>query len=188
MPMDTKRGRIPGVVPLDIANRMAPPGRGDVGVGQGVPKVLQIFPWWLYKPPTGIDVNKLDANVFLAPGVFDFTTLGLTLSQSQIGIIRGIDLYVNDMTETTDVTFTLAINGAAIPGYGQLTPFPRTAASVSQSFDTFIFLPSGSIVTVQAENFDGGAYAVGFGYQGWIVPSNIDSILGVAGGAYTGAS
>jgi hypothetical protein len=188
MPIDSRRGSHPGVIPLDIQNRNAPAGRGDLGLGQGVPKTLQIFPWWLYKPPTGQDINKLEENVFAGAGTAQLADLNTQLDQTQMAVIRGLDLYVNDMLPTTEITFRFLVNGNPIAGYGSITIFPRTAASVSQSFDTFIFLPAGSLLTVEAINDDGGAYSVGAGYQGWLVPTNIDSILGVAGGAYTGAT
>jgi hypothetical protein len=177
--------KVAGAIPLDILARRAPPGAGDI-VPDKVPKVLQLYPWWLYKPPMGQDLVKIAQNAFVAVGSATLDALTLQLDQSTMAIVRGLDLYVNDMTPTTAATFTFNINGNPVPGYGSLTPFPRTAASINQSFDTFIFVPAGSKVTVTAANADGGTYLVGFGYQGWTVPTNIDAILGIAGGAYTG--
>jgi hypothetical protein len=177
--------KVSGTVPLDILARHSPPP--NLGAqAQPIPKVLQLYPWWLYKPPQGQDINFLAQNNFIAAGTVQLTDLTLSLDQSTIAIIRGIDIYVNDMTPTVDVDFVFSINGNPIPGYGNVTPFPRTAASVVQSFDTFIYVQAGSKITVSVTNNDGGTYAIGYGYQGWTVPSNIDAILGISGGAYTG--
>lgn len=174
-------------IPLDIQSRFAPPSLGDAGQNAPVPKTLQIYPWWLYKPPTGQDINLLAQNAFpLGGGTVQLTSLSLSLDQGTMGVIRGIDVYVNDMTPSTDVTFTLTFNGNPVPGYGNLKPFPRTAASVTQSFDVILYIPAGTTINVSVTDTDGAAYLVGYGYQGWTVPTNIDAILGVSGGSYTG--
>jgi hypothetical protein len=174
-------------IPADIKARFTRQGVGPQAAPQ-VPKVLQLYPWWLYKPPTGQDIVVLAQNLFAAAGTVELADTVQQLDQNTMAVIRGIDLYVNDLTPTTDATFAFLVNGNPVAGYGVMPIFPRTAASASQSFDCFIFVPAGSRISVQVTNSDGGAYLVGAGYQGWKVPTNIDSILGVDGGAYTGAT
>jgi hypothetical protein len=174
-------------IPADIASRFTRQGVGPQATPE-VPKVLQLYPWWLYKPPAGQDISVLATNLFAVAGTVELTNTVVQLDQNTMAIVRGIDLYVNDMTPTTNATFAFLINGNPVPGYGSMPMFPRTAASINQSFDTFLFVPAGSRISMSVTNADGGAYLVGAGYQGWKVPTNIDSILGVSGGAYTGAT
>lgn len=189
-----------GGVPLDIRARFNSPSTGDQygqvtnadgsvsATDTSTPKSLQIYPWWLYKPPTGMDVNNLGQVDFISPGVQKLDDCKLQLDQNQMGIIREIDIYIDNMAVTSDITFAFLVNGSPIPGYGKIPVFPRTAVSVSAGFDTFIYLTAGALLEVTATVGDSGAYLVGVGYQGWLVPTNIDSILGISGGTYTSPS
>lgn len=174
-------------IPADIAARFTRAGVGPQETPQ-VQKVLQLYPWWLYKPPMGQDLVTLAQNDFLAAGTVELADTVEQLDQNTIAIIKGIDLYVNDVTVTTDIIFQFLVNGNPVPGYGSMPIFPRTVASASQSFDTNLFVPAGARISIAVIKADAGLNLVGAGYQGWKVPSNIDSIMGVAGGVYTGAT
>jgi len=174
-------------IPADVASRFTRQGVGPQTVPE-VPKVLQLYPWWLYKPPAGQDITTLAQNAFIAAGTVELANSVIQLDQNTMAIIKGIDLYVNSLTTTTDITFQFLINGNPVPGYGSMPVFPRTVAAASQSFDTNLFIPAGSRISIAVVKNDSGSNLVGAGYQGWKVPTNIDSILGVSGGAYTGAT
>jgi hypothetical protein len=74
------------------------------------------------------------------------------------------------MLATTVVTYTLKINGAPVGGYSGLSIFPRVAPSISNSFDSFIRVPSGGKITASYTNTDGGTYVLGFAVSGWFWP------------------
>ena len=182
MPMRTENDGINAGIPSDVlAHVTAIPVAGVTpGVSSGLPvapadvsRTLQLYPWWLYKPSDAIDLLLDDQFTFGGAGTHTFGALSFQLPANSIGVIRSIDLYINATLTTTNVTWSLEVNGAAVPGYGQMTIFPRVAQSVSRGFDSLVFLPQGALITVTVTNVDGAAYQVGASYQGWHVSANV---------------
>jgi len=175
--------------PADIASRFSQQQQGDINNtgANAVGKTLQLYPWWLYKPPQGNDIVVLAQNNFVAGGSVVMANSTTVLDPNYMGIIRGVDIYINTMTAASILSFGIQVNANPVPGYGIIQVFPRAASSVSMSFDTFIYVPAGGTISIAVTNTDGAAYLVGAGYQGWAVPINIDTLLGVDGGLYTGA-
>lgn len=94
----------------------------------------------------------------------------ITLPPGNIGIIRSVTISITDMLTTTDVSFTLFINGGPVGGYGGLKMTPRVSPYVSNSFDTFIRVPDRAKIQVGFSNIDGGTYVVGCAIGGWFWP------------------
>lgn len=157
--------------PSDIAARafsMPKPGPGPYAM---LPKVLNIPLPWLEPFPDAQFFN-VSANKSTSVGE---TGISITGSKSQIGqgvigVLRSFTVNINDMTPATNVVFTLMVNGGPVPGFGQISMFPRNAASVSNSFDCMIILPVSATIEVFYNNADGGSYLVGASYGGWQYP------------------
>lgn len=95
------------------------------------------------------------------------------LPAGNIGRISSVLFSITDMLTTTDVTFTLRINGAPVPGYAGYKITPRVSPYVSNSFDDpscRILLRNGDKINVVYTNTDGGTYVVGCAITGWFWP------------------
>ena len=103
--------------------------------------------------------------------VTGFVTLAsFTLPANDIGWIREITIVVNDMLISTDVRFTVRIDGGPVPGFSALRLTPRAAASVSGTFtgETMrIDVPDGGQIVLGAQVFDAGTYQLGASFRGW---------------------
>lgn len=114
---------------------------------------------------TGTQINLLPGT-----GVENSPTGVIRLPKNNIGIIRGFSISITNMLTTTDVNWSLLINGGPAGGYGTLKLFPRAAAFVGNAFDCFIRVPSGADISVKFSNVDGGTYVVGASVSGWFWP------------------
>lgn len=135
-----------------------------------IPRNLMIFPPEIYPIPDAVEFNPLGSTTTIIAETKVIPGVALQLPQSYIGIIRGYTIYVDNMLLTTNLIYTLLINGNPAPGYGSLTMFPRAAPSVSNGFDAFIRVPDGAALSVKVQNVDGGSYTVGASISGWIWP------------------
>ena len=97
-----------------------------------------------------------------------------TVPDSTYGIIRGVSLYVNDMTPTTAITYTVVINQGSPQGFTALSMFPRTATSVSNSFDSFVRFEGPATIFVKYSQTDAGLNLIGASYSGWFWPKASD--------------
>jgi hypothetical protein len=113
-------------------------------------------------------------NILITGTSFDIPT-------SNIAIIRSVALYVAPMLATTNITWSLTVNGQPVPGYQGLSIFPRPAAQVTNSFDSFIRLQGPVTVAVIFSNLDGAAYQVGASFSGWFWPNTSDARWRAAG-------
>ena len=145
----------------------------DHTTGPSIDRALQIYLPTIepipgaseFNPQATKATNVVEANV----------DIGLTLDvpPNNIGIIRGVQLFILDMLTTTVVTWTLTINGGPVQGYTNLSIFARTAPFVGNSFDSFINIPQGGKVRVIYTNTDGGSYTIGAGISGWFWPQSL---------------
>lgn len=91
------------------------------------------------------------------------------------GVIRSVQLFINDMLPTTDVIWSLIINQASPQGFNQITMFPRLAPFVGNTIPACIRFQGPATITMIFSNRDGGAYLVGGGYGGWFWPEASDA-------------
>lgn len=159
--------------PMDIRSRQAPPPDPRAQSLGSLPRVLDIpLPW----------IERIaDSQDFVGSGSVDtvavetgtaITNCSFRLGQGNIGVLRSVTFYVNNMLASTNLVFTIKVNGGPVPGYGAFTPFPRVAASISNGFDMQFLLPSESKIEVFFNNVDGGSYKVGAVFTGWQHPES----------------
>lgn len=110
--------------------------------------------------------------ISLAPQV-GATAGFVTLPQNNVGRIAGVIFSITNMLTTTNVTFTLTINGGPVPGYSGVTITPRISSFVEAEFSEpgcRILVPNAAKIGVIFSNLDGGAYTVGASISGWYWP------------------
>lgn len=166
--------RVPAAVSAPFAERGARP--------MVLPRHVPIYMPEVYPIPDAQEFNPSGSRTTAAAETQQITLLPATgagegvptgviqLPKNNIGIIRGFSIYITDMLSTTDMAWTLLVNGAPAGGYGTLKMFPRAASFVGNNFDCFIRLPSGAQVSVIFTNTDGGTYVVGASISGWFWP------------------
>jgi len=95
------------------------------------------------------------------------------LPKGNVGRIASVIISLTDMLPTTNVTFTLRINSAPVPGYANISMTPRTAPYVANTFGNpgcRILVPQGAQISAVFSNIDGGTYVVGICVGGWYWP------------------
>lgn len=141
--------------------------------GAMIARQLVIYPPEIYPIPDAIEFNlEGDVATVIVQAGITIPNVTVQLGAGYIGIIRGFSIYIDDMLATTDVRWTLLLNGQPAPGYGNLRMFPRVAPSVSNGFDAFVRVPDGNLITVVFSNVDGGTYRVGAAISGWMWPKS----------------
>jgi hypothetical protein len=172
MPND-RIGGVRKTLPMDLAAPYVPVNRHDRG--PGIARMLQVYLPEVYPIPSAIEFNT---QVSKDTNVVETADIGLTVNipESNVGIVRAVLLQINDMLTTTNVTWTLQFNGAPVPGYSKISMFPRSAPFVGNSFDAFVRVPSGTKITVQYDNVDGGSYKVGAAVSGWFWPESLGQL------------
>lgn len=155
----------------------------DAKTGPAIDRTLQVYLPEVYPIPSATEFNLLATKATVA--VEAGTDIGLTLdlAANNIGIIRGVNIFISDMLNTTNVTWTVTVAGGPAPGYNNLAIFPRTSPFVGNSFDSFIRLPQGAKVRVTFSNTDGGSYTVGASLSGWSWPTTLGDLWTKKGGA-----
>lgn len=164
-------------VPADIDARMILPGQSRSG---GVPNsgvavtgaTAMRYPPELYPIPEARGFALFDAADMVGANT-TVTPAGLVLqlSAGYSAVVRTVTIDANDMADTTDIRYTIRVNGAGVPGFDALRHFPRVAASVSRDFDAFIVVPDGAKLDVLITDVDGGAHKVGVSLTGWQWPT-----------------
>jgi hypothetical protein len=152
-----------------------PPNIIAAGVGGVMARQLDVPLPEVYPIPDAKEFNILgsiaspgaQANILIAGTTFVIPT-------SNLAIIRGVSLYIAPMLITTNVTWSLTANGQPLPGYQNLSIFPRPAAQVTNSFDAFLRLRGEVTLGVIFTNTDGAAYTIGASYSGWFWPETSD--------------
>jgi hypothetical protein len=164
------------VVPADLLAPYEPYQGGPSG--PHVDRSLQVYLPEVFPIPSATEFNLVVAKATAVIEANIDIGLVLDLPQNNVGIVRGVTLYINNMLTTTNVTWTLTFNGAPVPGHNNLSIFPRAAPSVANSFDTFVRIPQGNPmkVRVQYSNNDGGAYTVGVALSGWFWPIQLGNL------------
>lgn len=158
-----------------IPSRSIPLKAGGSVIASGVapgPDTVRLDPF-LFPPPFSTPIN-LAANVaIVGAGVrFDAGTT-LVIPKNCYGVISTIDLLLDSILITSNVLWTLLVNGFAVPGFAPITILGRNgAASVSKSWPgpLRILIPLGGQVSMTIQNVDGAPYTAGTQLYGWFFP------------------
>ena len=149
-----------------VRTPLDPPGSGPV-----ITKAIQLYLPEIYPIPEAQNFNLVGSAASVAPETG--TVLAgctLQLPANNVGVIRGLALYIDNMLTTTNVTWSLVVQNGVPQGFGNLSMFPRNATFVGNNFDILVRVPVGANVQVIFSNIDGGSYTVGAAISGWFWP------------------
>jgi hypothetical protein len=139
------------------------------GVAPPPQQTVVIFPPEYLPPPQSTMFQPYTITVTNAVQTLPLWTF--QVPRSSILIIKDLDIYATNTTTATQVVFSLLVNGAPYPGYGQMNIFAAVAAMNARSFnDLTLRFTEGQTVQMQVQNIDGGNYQVAAGAQGWMYP------------------
>ncbi len=162
-------GPRPAAGPAGSAAGAPPPSTAIAGSSPGLLLDPYLFPPTNATPLFGTDLQpSVNAGtVTLLPGCT------LQVPDNNVGVIASITVLLDQIVITSNVVWSILVNGITPPGYNQLRVIPRSgAAAVGVQFvPTRLELPPLAIVTVQAQNIDGGAYNLGAQLYGWYWPA-----------------
>jgi len=169
----TRRRELPrGGTGIDIATR----GNKQLPAAphsEPIPKSAQVPPYWLYKPPEGIDFY-FNVRGTLPAGVGSTLILSaappLILTPNYEGVVQAVTIFVNAPTVATDVIWTLRFREAPVPGWDRLTTFPRAANNLSITFPGVLQVQQATKIDVLVTNNSALAWDVGVEVAGWSWP------------------
>jgi hypothetical protein len=160
------------LVPAGQTSPLRPGGAAIAGPLQEPGTIL--LPPQLFPPENAISLN-LSANQAIvgAGAVFTPSALSTRIPPNCYGVISSIDLVLDAIVLTSDVRWSLLINGVPVAGWNAITILGRDgAASVSKTWEgpLRIMIPLGGTVGVRIVDVDGGAYVAGTQLYGWFWP------------------
>lgn len=161
-------------VPADIAAPwVTPPDRAAV---QEIPRHVPVYLPEVFPIPDAVEFNPSGERASAAAETQTITLLPtisnalVKIPDQNIGIIRGLSIWITNMLTTTNVRWTLLVNGSPAGGYGSIALPVRATSFAGNSFDCFIRVPDGASIAVQYVNTDGGTYSIGASVSGWYWP------------------
>lgn len=157
----------PGAVPARVEPVPPLPGLS--------PYVRQIFPPWTTKIPASQDFFARDYEMIVPAGVGATVTsaaFAFRLPQDHVGWLQQFALYVRGSLATTQLRWTVRINGGPVPGWDNKANPPGAANLVLiTDNDLNKRIPNGALVDVLVTNVDGAAITgVGGFIAGWYHP------------------
>lgn len=171
-PIPTRRIVIPRhPIPLksggSVLQELLPPG----------PNVVLQDPG-LYPPPNALPINVgLETGIVGAGTVVTPAGLAFTVAPNNFGVISWFQLLLDGITITSNVLWTMLINGQPVPGFNPVTILGRNgAASVTKTWgpQLRVIIPLGGTLSWTIQDVDGGNYTVGVQYYGWQIPQTRD--------------
>lgn len=165
-------GEVPAYVTPSAAQQGHAATPGADGVAQSI--AFNILPWWQAEIPSAQDfyVETLTQS-YAAGTTTSVPNFSLTVGQGQIGVIRTLQITVQNPTPTIALRVGLFASGAPIQGWSAININPLNAAATIQVYnDMVIRLPQNTIVTAQVTNTDAVAWTVSVLMQGWVCPLN----------------
>lgn len=184
------RLRLPDDSPLDIRTLRVgqpAPSFNPADIGAQAARVLQIIPWWETKPPQGTDFLQVQKTIALAAGAGSTVELlTFALPAESYGVVKGVSIFADATTTSTDVNWTLRFNGGPVPGWDNLTTFPRAASNLSIDYGGTVVIPPGTRVSVTAQNGNAsGPWNIGALVAGWYLSaSDLQRIYGAMATGY----
>lgn len=95
-------------------------------------------------------------------------TAELRLNAGEYGVVKVVEIFVNAPTTAINVNWALLVNDAPVPGFDNLSTFPRAAANLSIAFTGTVRLPPSARVRVRITNLAAtGPWDVGAAFAGW---------------------
>ena len=148
------------------------PFAGQGGGGAPVSQLLRVaaVPLPRYQPiPTAIYFNVGGAPVATAvvQAGIAIPDADVLVPVGSIGTLESVIFGVDALLTTSDLRFTVLLNGAPMSGFSRIRIFPGNAARVTNAFDVKVDLPDGAHLQVTFENNDGGTYQVGAELSGF---------------------
>jgi len=119
--------------------------------------------------PTGVLAGASIATTTPAAQV---TGCVFLVPDGSVAYLRSFDLQVNALLGTSAITFSVMIDGAAVPGLDALGVVPAPLAVWIKSFgpdEIFLVVPGGKTLEIRVQVADGGNYVVGASMHGWTV-------------------
>lgn len=110
--------------------------------------------------------------VATAPGAFIGNGLVFQVPGMHIAVVRDINISVNAMVASTDITWRLLQDGALVPGW-ELAISPRIAGSIETAFtadSTLIRIRESARIELEINVRDGGTYQAAGTFHGWAWP------------------
>lgn len=132
-----------------------------------LPELVPIPSAQEFNPEGHVDSSGIQSNIALP-------NIDVNVPNGSIFVIRGVSLYINNMLDTTDVRWSVVVNGNPVPGWANLTLFPRIATFVGNNFDSMIRGSGQAKIQVIYTNADGGSYKIGAALTGWYWPLTAD--------------
>lgn len=176
------RKRVPEHVLAAREHAPAPVGIEEAIARAGLQRELSIFLPEDYPIPEATEFNpagsvstvavETGTAIPLAPSVGADAGF-ITLPANCVGRIAGVIFSITNMLTTTNVTFTLTINGGPVAGYNNITITPRITSFVDAEFSApgcRVLVPNGAKIGVKFSNADGGSYVVAAAVSGWFWP------------------
>lgn len=140
------------------------------------PAGLVTLPAELYPPAASTGMFLTDSEPTIGVNqVVLFPGMAFAPPSGMVAVIDSLSILVDGIVITTNVQFSIAVNGALVPGFSQLALLPRTGATFAGlTLGPFlrIPIPLGGKLTAQAVNVDGGAYNLGMQARGWFWPAS----------------
>jgi hypothetical protein len=140
---------------------------------QQFPRQIVVFPPEYIPPPQATQFQPYLLAAVVGAGV---TTPLWTfvVPKSSVLVIKSLDFYASNTAPTSNIFFSLLVNGAPYPGYGNVPLFAGAAAINSRSFNELTLrFSEGNVLTMNFVNVDGAAYNAASGAQGWYYPRRV---------------
>lgn len=154
-------------MPASLARRAHNPVQPEVAT-------YPVFPHWLYNFASSKDFYQITVPLIVVPGTGVETDLGIlipTIPNFQM-VIKSLAIFVQNPTTSWNGSFTVRVNGGAVPGWGGLSVFPQNSNGVGADYNGQVRVAEGGIVTVTCINNAGIAnpFTVGAAITGWSTP------------------
>ena len=145
------------------------------GPAQNSPLVRNIYPPWVFKLPMSKDFSRSNYASVLAAGAGQTVTpVSFDVPPSFVGFCQEFDIYALSPLATTNIVYTLRINGGPVEGFDSI-PLPPGATNLTLIIknDLQVRLPDGCTVDVLVTNQDAaGPWTVGAVIGGWYHPES----------------
>lgn len=165
-------GEVPAYVTPSTAQNGHLGTPGVDGVAQSI--AFNILPWWQAEIPSAQDFYLENLTTVYAAGTTTVVpSFSLTVGQGQIGVIRSLQITVQNPTATIKANVGLLLSGAPIQGWSAININPLVAAASIQVYnDMVIRLGQNTVVTAQVVNTDSVPWTISVLMQGWVCPLN----------------
>lgn len=173
------RGRSQAL-PAGLGTRAAPgrafgpaAGAPSDGIAQ-LPKTADVPPYWLYKPPEGVDFYFNQEGVLPAGAG---STLILTATPpifvrpTYEAVVASVNIFVDAPNTGLGAVWTLRFNESPVEGWDSLRSFARIANNLSIEFSGNVQVKGGTKIDVLVSNTNAnGPWTVGVEVTGWQWP------------------